>query len=114
MDLDCVVLMLTGILFTSLSPPVAGKNSGVVKGVKYFKCKDKHGMFVRRDKVTVQSSSPALGKPSSRPPSGKSPLSQWRVSNPTFLVDQQLQVVLEDLLVVDVCNFQKYSASHLM
>ena len=43
----------------------AGKNSGVVKGVKYFKCKDKHGMFVRRDKITVQSSSPALGKPSS-------------------------------------------------
>ena len=22
-----------------------------MKGVKYFKCKDKHGMFVRRDKI---------------------------------------------------------------
>jgi len=63
-----------------------GKNNGVVKGVKYFKCKDKHGMFVRRDKITVQSSSPALNRPSSRPPSGKSPLSQRRVaSNPNFL-----------------------------
>jgi len=62
---------------------MAGKNNGVVKGVKYFKCKDRHGMFVQRDKITLQSSSPAPNRPS---PSGKSPLSQRRVaSNPNFL-----------------------------
>ena len=39
-----VVLMLTGILFTSRQARTVVYN--VVKGVKYFKCKDKHGMFV--------------------------------------------------------------------
>ena len=67
---------------------VAGKNNGNVNGVKYFKCKDKHGMFVQRDKITIQSSSPATSRVSSRSSASKSlsPLSQQRVpSNPNTL-----------------------------
>ena len=30
---------------------ILGEHDGTVKGVKYFKCKDKHGLFVRRDKI---------------------------------------------------------------
>ncbi|KAB5594483.1 Tubulin-folding cofactor B [Ceratobasidium theobromae] len=30
-----------------------GKNDGSVQGVRYFTCKDKHGAFVRPDRVTV-------------------------------------------------------------
>ena len=30
---------------------ILGKHDGTVKGVKYFQCKDKHGLFVRRDKI---------------------------------------------------------------
>ena len=30
---------------------ILGKYDGTVKGVKYFKCKEKHGLFVRRDKI---------------------------------------------------------------
>ncbi|CAI8000041.1 CAP-Gly domain-containing linker protein 2 [Geodia barretti] len=33
-----------------------GKHSGTVKGVKYFKCKDKHGVFVKKEKL-IQSPS---------------------------------------------------------
>ena len=28
-----------------------GKNNGTVEGIKYFDCKDKHGLFVRREKI---------------------------------------------------------------
>ena len=28
-----------------------GKHDGTVKGVQYFKCEDKHGLFVRQDKI---------------------------------------------------------------
>ena len=28
-----------------------GKHNGTVQGVKYFKCKDGHGVFVKRDKI---------------------------------------------------------------
>ena len=28
-----------------------GKHNGTVQGVKYFKCKDAHGVFVKRDKI---------------------------------------------------------------
>ena len=30
---------------------ILGNHDGTVKGVKYFKCKDKHGLFVHRDKI---------------------------------------------------------------
>ena len=30
---------------------ILGKHDGTVKGVKYFKCKDKHGLFVRQDQI---------------------------------------------------------------
>jgi hypothetical protein len=53
-----------------------GKNNGTVKGVKYFKCKEKHGVFVKREKIihhpgsspgslTSNKSSTAVGKPPS-------------------------------------------------
>ena len=28
-----------------------GKHDGTVKSVRYFECKDKHGIFARRDKI---------------------------------------------------------------
>ena len=30
---------------------ILGKHDGTVKGVRYFKCRDKHGLFVRQDKI---------------------------------------------------------------
>jgi len=29
-----------------------GKNDGSVKGVRYFRCRSQHGVFVRHDKLT--------------------------------------------------------------
>lgn len=31
--------------------PIAGKNDGSVKGVRYFRCRNQHGVFVRHDKL---------------------------------------------------------------
>lgn len=31
----------------------AGKNDGMVQGVRYFTCRAKHGMFVRADKLIL-------------------------------------------------------------
>ena len=71
---------------------ILGKHDGTVKGVKYFKCKDKHGLFVRQDRIirdpsitglpnqtakTTISSSPHHQKVIS----SSSPLSKRRVSN---------------------------------
>ena len=30
----------------------SGKNDGSVKGVRYFRCRSQHGVFVRHDKLT--------------------------------------------------------------
>ncbi len=30
-----------------------GKNDGAVKGVRYFKCRNRHGIFVRHDKLIM-------------------------------------------------------------
>ena len=62
----------------------AGKNSGVVKGVKYFQVQGQAWYVCpkRQDHRPVLFSSSWQ----TRPPSGKSPLSQQRVaSNPDFL-----------------------------
>ena len=32
---------------------VLGKNDGTVKGVRYFKCKPRHGIFVRHEKLIM-------------------------------------------------------------
>jgi len=32
---------------------LAGKNDGSVKGVRYFRCRSQHGVFVRHDKLTL-------------------------------------------------------------
>ena len=67
-----------------------GKHDGTVKGVKYFKCKDKHGMFVRRDKIirdpsiTGISSKPVTSSGAAtsqhrRVPSSSSPSSKRRI-----------------------------------
>ena len=45
------------ILIISLKIHFIGKNNGSVKGVPYFKCKEKHGVFVRRDKIIHEPSS---------------------------------------------------------
>ena len=31
---------------------ILGKHDGTVEGVRYFKCEDKHGLFVRQNKIT--------------------------------------------------------------
>ena len=49
----------------SLSIPPIGKNNGSVKGVTYFKCKDKHGVFVQRDKIIHEPSFSLSASPSS-------------------------------------------------
>ena len=36
----------------SLETPV-GKNDGSVKGVRYFRCKKRHGVFVKHDKLII-------------------------------------------------------------
>ena len=38
---------------THVSIPFSGKNDGSVKGVRYFKCRSRHGIFVRHDKLTM-------------------------------------------------------------
>ena len=32
---------------------LSGKNDGSVKGVRYFKCRSRHGVFVRHDKLIM-------------------------------------------------------------
>ncbi len=69
-------------LLTGLSIP-SGKNNGTVKGVKYFKCKEKHGVFVTANKIIRQpSGSPTVSKSRTKSPSPG--LSHRRpTSNPT-------------------------------
>jgi len=37
-----------------------GKNDGSVKGIQYFQCKPKHGMFVRSDKLMLDKRGKAM------------------------------------------------------
>ena len=60
----------------------AGKHSGTVKGVKYFKCKEKHGMFVKRDKIIHHPGSSPGSLSSSKSPSPMSSRKRRIVSNP--------------------------------
>ena len=32
---------------------VSGRNDGSVKGVRYFRCRKRHGMFVRHDRLVM-------------------------------------------------------------
>ena len=63
-----------------------GKHNGTVKGVKYFKCKEKHGVFVKRDKIIHHpgSSPTSLTTKTSASKAPGSPLSSKRkvTSNP--------------------------------
>ena len=66
-----------------------GKHNGTFKGVSYFKCKEKHGVFVRRDKIihepsTSPSPSTRLKPSSSSTPSSPS-ASLRRRSNPAAI-----------------------------
>jgi len=69
---------------------ILGKHDGTVKDVKYFKCKEKHGLFVRRDKIIRdpsitglpnQTAKAVIGSPNRQKVSSSSPLSKRRVSN---------------------------------
>lgn len=62
-------------------PWLAGKNNGTVNGVQYFKCKDKHGLFVQKDKITVCPSS-LLSSPVKKKPST---VSHSQRTNPSLL-----------------------------
>ena len=33
---------------------ILGEHNGTLNGVEYFKCKDKHGLFVREDKISIR------------------------------------------------------------
>lgn len=39
-----------------------GKNDGSVKGVRYFKCRSRHGIFVRHDKIVMDKKRRKIGK----------------------------------------------------
>ena len=52
---------------------ILGKHDGTVKGVKYFKCKDKHGLFVRRDKIIRDPSITGLPNQTAKTSVGSSP-----------------------------------------
>ena len=41
----------------SPSSPLPGKHNGTVQGVKYFKCKQGHGVFVRQEKLVRDTTS---------------------------------------------------------
>ena len=41
----------------SPSSPLSGKHNGTVQGVKYFKCKQGHGVFVRQEKLVRDTTS---------------------------------------------------------
>ena len=43
-----------------------GKHNGTFKGVKYFKCKEKHGVFVRPDKIIHEPSKSMTSSAGSR------------------------------------------------
>ena len=46
-----------------------GKNNGTVQGVKYFECKEKHGLFVRPAHLTFVSSKSSIVESAVTPPS---------------------------------------------
>ena len=51
-------------------PPICstGKNDGSVKGVRYFKCRNRHGIFVRHDKLILDKKrKPSGGKMKNMP-----------------------------------------------
>jgi kinesin family protein 13 len=54
----------------------SGKHNGTVQGVKYFKCKEKHGVFVRMDKLVRNpgNNSPNQSPRPSKRPGGVAPL----------------------------------------
>jgi kinesin family protein 13 len=41
---------------------LTGKNDGSVKGVRYFKCRKRHGVFVRHDKLIMDKKRRNSGK----------------------------------------------------
>ncbi len=69
----------------TINPPT-GKNNGTVKGVKYFKCKEKHGVFVPVSKIIRQPSSSSGSPLVSRTSRTKSPSPGFRrpASNPNL------------------------------
>ena len=52
---------------------ILGKHDGTVKGVKYFKCKNKHGLFVHRDKIIRDPSITGLPNQTAKTSVGSSP-----------------------------------------
>ena len=55
------------IIITSPTFGVAGKNDGSVKGVRYFRCRNQHGVFVRHDKLIHDKKRSSTGNKSSGP-----------------------------------------------
>ena len=67
-----------------------GKHDGTVKGVKYFKCKDKHGLFVRRDKIIRDPSITGLPNQTAKATVGSSPHRQKVVSSSSPLAKRRV------------------------
>ena len=60
---------------------ILGKHDGTVKGVKYFKCKEKHGLFVRPDKIIRDPSITGLPNQTAKTSVGSSPHRQKVISS---------------------------------
>ena len=76
-----MVSLLCAFITICVYITLLGKHDGTVKGVKYFKCKDKHGLFVRQGKI-IRIRDPAItGLPNQNPKPLGSPAHQKSVSS---------------------------------
>ena len=46
-----MVSLLCAFITICVYITLLGKHDGTIKGIRYFKCEDKHGLFVHQDKI---------------------------------------------------------------
>ena len=69
-DLCSVQFLVCTLYFISFHSPLLsspGKHNGTVKDHEYFKCKDKHGVFVRPEKIIRHDKVSSVSSPSHSP-----------------------------------------------
>ena len=84
---------------------ILGKHDGTIKGVKYFKCKDKHGLFAHQDKIIRDPSITGLCK---------KPAVQSRLLTLSKSSDGSLSSPdkLHAITLGKVCSYIPYSGKH--